>query len=97
MSESVYGMVKRNPRCVDCEQEIFSDDFTHAPWEPIVLEINGEKIHAAYCRACIHNVYTVREERIAEEPDLLAILSDGTNVYARELCSVREEEDCYAD
>ena len=45
-----------------------------------MLEINGEKIHAAYCRACIHHVYTVRSERIDEEYGLLAILADGTDV-----------------
>ena len=88
-TESVYSMVNARVVCVDCEQELFSDD-----WEPVMLEINGEKIHAAYCSECIHNVYTVRAERIAEELDLLAVLSDGTNVYARELCSVCGEEDC---
>lgn len=78
LSDSVYSMVKRNPQCIDCEQEIFSDD-----WEPIMLEINGEKIHAAYCHACIHHVYTVRNERIAEESDLLAVLDNGLDVLAR--------------
>ena len=77
ISDSVYSMVKRNPQCVDCEQEIFSDD-----WEPITLEINGEKIHAAHCHACIHHVYTVRMERIAEEASLLAILADGREIIA---------------
>ena len=74
---SVYSMVKRNPQCIDCEQEIFSND-----WEPIVLSINGEKIHAALCRVCIHSVYTTRNERVAEEPELAAILFDGAEVYS---------------
>ena len=76
ITESVYSMVKRNSQCIDCEQEIFSND-----WEPIMLEINGEKIHAALCHACIHNVYTVRIERVSEEDTLLAILADGSELY----------------
>ena len=73
---SVYHSVNT---CVDCEQEIFSPD-----WEPVLLSINGEKIHTALCHSCMHAIYTVRAERIAEEPDLLAILFNGCEVLVDE-------------
>lgn len=93
MSESVYGMVKRNSRCYDCDKEIFA----YVIWEPFTAEINGEKIHCALCVECIHNVYTVRNERAQEEPGLLAILANGAEVLSRELCSVCCTEDCIND
>ena len=87
---SVYGMVNANVRCVDCEREIFSDD-----WEPIVLEVNGEKIHAALCTACIYDVHTLRAERITEDGSLLAILADGREVRVHSAPTA--PEGCYAD
>ena len=77
MTESVYCMVNARVVCVDCEQEIFSLD-----WEPVVLLVNGEKIHAAHCGVCIQDVYTVRNERVREEPELTAILADGMDIIS---------------